>query len=135
MTILHFGFERPAYSTQRLIPMATKTVLIADDDRLILSSLQYALGQRGHKVLVAENGIRAIEHLETVPVDVVFLDVVMPQKEGLETLLELRRRFPSMPVYVMSGGGSRNKHDFLSVARKFGATGVLRKPITPADLI
>jgi CheY-like chemotaxis protein len=115
--------------------MTARTVLIADDDKLILSSFRYVLVQRGYNVLVAADGIQAIRQLEEARVDIVFLDILMPQKEGLETLLELRRRFPSTPVYVMSGGGTRSKHDFLAVAEKFGATGILRKPITPADLI
>jgi len=115
--------------------MTARTVLIADDDKLILSSFRYALAQRGYNVLVAADGIQAMRQLEETHVDIVFLDILMPQKEGLETLLELRRRFPGMPVHVMSGGGTKSKHDFLAVAQKFGATGILRKPITPADLV
>jgi len=116
--------------------MATaKTVLIADDDKLILSTFRYALTKRGYNVLLAENGAEAIAHLERGPVDIVFLDVIMPEKEGLETLLEIMRRFPSVPVHVMSGGGTRSKQDFLAVAQSFGATSVIRKPVTPPELV
>ena len=114
---------------------APKTVLIADDDRLILAELQYALSQRGYNVLIAENGTTAIGHLEQVRIDIVFLDVLMPEKDGLETLLEIKRRFPSVPVYVMSGGGTRSKQDFLTIAQKFGATGTIQKPATAANFI
>jgi DNA-binding NtrC family response regulator len=112
-----------------------KTVLLADDDKLVLASFRYAFDRKGYRVLLAENGNVALQHLESGPVDIVFLDILMPQKEGLETLLEMRQRFPAVPVYVMSGGGVRNTHDFLAVAEKFGATGILRKPVTPAVLI
>jgi DNA-binding NtrC family response regulator len=112
-----------------------KTVLIDDDDKLILASFRHALARQGYKVLLAEEGALAIAFLEQVPVDIVFLDILMPGKDGLETLLEIKKRFPAVPVHVMSGGGTRSKHDFLTVAQKFGATSVLRKPVTPTDLI
>jgi DNA-binding NtrC family response regulator len=112
-----------------------KTVLIADDDKLILSSFRYALAQRGYKILLAEDGAAAITFLEQVPVDIVFLDILMPGKDGLETLLEMKRRFPAVPVHVMSGGGTRSKQDFLTLAQKFGATSTIRKPVTASDLI
>jgi len=112
-----------------------KTVLIADDDKLILSSFRYVLARRGYNVLLAENGAAVIAHLKRTPVDILFLDVLMPSKDGLETLLEIRARLPALPVYVMSGGGTRGKHDFLAVAQKFGATGTIHKPVTPDELI
>jgi DNA-binding response OmpR family regulator len=112
-----------------------KTVLLTDDDKLVLATFKYAFDRKGYRVLLAENGDAALAYLENEPVDVVFLDVLMPQKEGLETLLEMRSRFPDVPVYVMSGGGGRGKHDFLSLAEKFGATGIIRKPVAPAVLI
>ena len=116
--------------------MATaKTVLVADDDKLILSTFRYALARQGYNVLLAENGAETIAHLERGSVDIVFLDIIMPEKEGLETLLEIKRRFPSVPVHVMSGGGTRSKQDFLTIAQQFGATSVIRKPVTPAELV
>jgi len=114
---------------------AAKTVLIADDDKLILSTFRYALAQHGYKILLAEDGAAAIAYLEQVPVDIVFLDILMPGKDGLETLLEIKRRFPTVPVHVMSGGGTRGKQDFLSLAAKFGATSTMHKPVKTADLV
>jgi DNA-binding response OmpR family regulator len=115
--------------------MAPKTVLIADDDKSTLSTLCFALVQRGFKVLLAEDGAAAIVHLEQVPVDIVFLDVMMPGQDGLETLLQIRGIAPSLPVHVMSGGGTRGKHDFLTVAKTFGATGTIEKPVRVAEVI
>jgi DNA-binding response OmpR family regulator len=112
-----------------------KVVLIADDDKLVLATYKYPFEQHGYRVLLAENGNGAIKHLEAGPVDVVLLDILMPDKEGLETLIEIRQRFANVPVLVMSGGGSRGKHDFLTVAQKFGATGVVKKPVTARELI
>lgn len=114
---------------------STKTVLVVDDDKLVLATYKFPFEERGYRVLLAKDGNVALQHLEAGPVDVVFLDVLMPDKEGIETLLEIKRRFADVAVFVMSGGGSRSKHDFLEVARKFGATGVIKKPVTARELI
>lgn len=108
------------------------TILLVDDDKLVLSTFCYALEQKGYRVLLAENGRHALTHLEQSTPHVMFLDIIMPEKEGLETLIEIKKRFPLVPVYVMSGGGGA---DFLYMARKFGATGTIQKPITPKALI
>jgi DNA-binding NtrC family response regulator len=112
-----------------------KTVLIVDDDKLVLAAYKYAFERADFQVVVAENGNRAMAALAKCPVDVMFLDILMPDKEGLETLLEIRQRYADLPVYVMSGGGLQAKQDFLSVAEKFGATGTIRKPVLAAELI
>jgi DNA-binding response OmpR family regulator len=112
-----------------------KTVLIIDDDKLVLAMYKFAFEDHGYRVLLADDGNAGLRALEAQTVDVVFLDILMPEKEGLETLLEIKQRFPEVAVFVMSGGGMRGKHDFLTVAKKFGATGVVRKPATPKELI
>ena len=114
---------------------APRTILIADDDKLILATFKYAFEAQGYEVVLAENGNTALWHLEQRPIDLVLLDILMPEKEGLETLLEARARFPSMPIFAMSGGGVGRKHDFLAVAKKFGATGTFKKPIDLKDLL
>jgi CheY-like chemotaxis protein len=114
---------------------AAKTILVVDDDKLVLATLKFGLEEHGYQVFVAENGIAALNLLEHQPIDLVVLDILMPEKDGLETLLEIRESFPSLPVYAMSAGTLRIKHDFLAVAKKFGAAGVIRKPVTPNQLI
>ena len=112
-----------------------KTVLIVDDDKLVLAMYKFAFEDHGYRVLLADDGNAALRTLESQQVDVVFLDILMPEKEGLETLLEIKQRFPDVAVFVMSGGGTRGRHDFLTVAKKFGATGIVKKPATPKELI
>ncbi len=112
-----------------------KTILVVDDDKLVLAMYKFAFEDHGYRVLVADDGNAALRTLEGQQVDVVFLDILMPEKEGLETLLEIKQRFPDVAVFVMSGGGMRGKHDFLTVAKKFGATGIVKKPATPKELI
>jgi DNA-binding NtrC family response regulator len=112
-----------------------RTVLVVDDDKLILATFKYAFEEHGYAVVLAENGNSALWHLERTSIDLVLLDIIMPEREGLETLLEMKARFPRTPVFVMSGGGAVRKHDFLAVAKKFGATGTFKKPIVPKELI
>jgi CheY-like chemotaxis protein len=112
-----------------------KTVLVVDDDKLVLAIYKFAFEDYGYRVLLADDGNAALRTLEGQQVDVVFLDILMPEKEGLETLLEIKQRLPDVAVFVMSGGGMRGKHDFLTVAKKFGATGIVKKPATPRELI
>ena len=112
-----------------------KTVLIADDDRQILALCKLAFERHGYRVLLAENGIGVLKHLASERVDAVLLDVVMPEKDGLETLVEIRQHDGNLPVFAMSGGGKWGKHDFLTVAKKFGATEVFQKPIMPEQII
>jgi CheY-like chemotaxis protein len=116
------------------MPVDSATILIADDDPLIRAVYKAALEQQGHSVLVAEDGARALAIVEHRKVDFVLLDILMPCKEGLETLIELKKGFPHLKVFVMSGGGSQKRADFLSVATKFGADAVLRKPFQPQAL-
>jgi len=104
------------------------TVVIADDDSLLRDTFRISLEARGYNVLLAEDGNHALKTVESNAVDAVLLDILMPRKEGLETLIELKQRFPALRVFAMSGGGLYGREDFLTVARKFGADAVLRKP-------
>jgi CheY-like chemotaxis protein len=112
----------------------TATIVIADDDPLVRSAYKAALERRGHEVLLAEDGVRALALVESQNVGIVLLDILMPRKEGLETLIELKRRFPEVAVFAMSSGANRGNADFLSIATKFGADGVLKKPFQPQAL-
>jgi DNA-binding response OmpR family regulator len=104
------------------------TVVVADDDSLLREAFRISLEARGYNVLLAEDGNHALKIVESTAVDAVLLDILMPRKEGLETLIELKQRFPGLAVFVMSGGGTHNRADFLTIAKKFGADAVLRKP-------
>ncbi len=111
------------------------TVLIADDDPLIRSVLKMALERSGYRTAVAHDGAQAVAAVEAGGVDIVLLDILMPRKEGLETLLDIKRRFPEIKVYAMSSSGKNSRADFLSVAAKFGADATLRKPFAPRVLL
>jgi len=115
--------------------VAASTILVVDDDPLIRGVAKTILEQHGHTVRMAADGEAGLAAVADAPADVVFLDILMPRKEGLETLRELKRRFPQVAVIVMSGSLMRDRNDFLSIATKFGADAVMRKPFAPDDLL
>lgn len=113
----------------------SRTILLVDDDALVRGTYEFAFKTAGYSVLVAGDGQKGLELLEGQIVDTAILDVFMPGQDGIETLLAIKRRFPSIKVIIMSGGGVRGHYDFLEAAMKLGADGIVRKPISPQKLI
>ena len=113
----------------------TYTILIVDDDAGVRTILTTIFTTAGFNVVVASNGVDAIKAMETSPCDVVITDIIMPDKEGVETIIELRRRWPDIRVIAISGGGRVDAGEFLELARRFGAHDTLRKPFKRADLL
>ena len=111
------------------------TVLVVDDDRIVRDFAKDVLERHGYLVQSAGDGESALTFLTSLPVDIVLIDIMMPRKEGLETIIELRQRYPKLTVFAMSSSGSRRGHDFLATAAKFGAHGVIQKPFTPEQLL
>lgn len=109
-----------------------KRVLVVDDDPSIRSSLQKMLTPR-YEVVLAENGAEATPLLQAAPVDLVILDLFMPQKDGLEVLIELRSHLPRVPVIAMSGGA--REMDLLPEAKLLGASRTIAKPFGAAEMV
>ena len=85
--------------------MTQTRILLVDDDDPLRSVLAQALKQQGYAVQEAANGKEALDWYDLQGADIVILDVVMPEKEGLETIVELKQR-PRIPgIIVISGGG------------------------------
>jgi CheY-like chemotaxis protein len=115
------------------VPMAR--VLVADDDEQFRSVMARMLELEGHEVLLAADGFEAGDLYRKHLPEVVVLDLYMPEKEGLETLLELRTHFPDIRIVVISGGGGPFKLDPLLTAKRMGAVATLTKPISRDDLV
>jgi len=111
-------------------------ILVVDDEDLVLDTISAFLKDVGHEVLLAENGDEAIRIIDNTPdIDVVITDVVMPSKDGIETILCLNKKHPSIKVIAISGGGQVASEEYLAMAKSIGATKVLKKPFTKKDLI
>lgn len=110
-------------------------ILLVDDDDGVRRMLRLTLERADHEVFEASNGREAMERHKEVRPDVIVIDLIMPEKEGLETIQDLRREGVQVPVIAMSGGGKIGADSYLSVARAFGADRVLSKPFRSAELL
>ncbi len=111
-------------------------VLVIDDSPTVREMVRTALEPAGHEVLQAADGRVGVEVQRVLSCDVVITDLIMPEKEGLETILELRREWPQIKIIAVSGGSAvLNKKDLLRAARSFGAVETISKPFTARQLI
>ena len=104
-------------------------IVIIDDEDPVRAMLRDVLEEEGYEVAEAADGWCGLQLLTTAPADLVITDILMPDKEGIETIREVRADHPNVPVIAMSGGGAVGNLDFLQLARDFGAAEVLQKPI------
>jgi CheY-like chemotaxis protein len=110
-------------------------VLVVDDEEVVRSLLHSVLEPAGHQVLDASDGAEALRVVRRESVDVVFCDLFMPGQDGMETIRDLRRDFPGVPVVAISGGGYGGRVDLLPVARLLGAAQALKKPFRPESVL
>jgi DNA-binding response OmpR family regulator len=110
-------------------------ILIIDDDPQILDILGQILEREGHQVVAALNGKEGLKLYRENPTDLIITDLIMPDKEGIETIMELRRDFPDVKIIAISGGGHNHADQYLSMALKFGVQRTFAKPVARAELL
>ena len=111
-------------------------VLVVEDDPHVRLLLRRLLEQAGHEVAEAGDGDEALSHYRQSLEDVVVMDLVLPCKEGLETIRCLKREFPEAKIIAISGGGrTRQPTSYLKLAEQFGAARSLPKPFGAAELL
>jgi CheY-like chemotaxis protein len=110
-------------------------LLVIDDDAGMRKLMVRTLSGSRHHVLEAENGQEGLRLIDEHKPDVVITDILMPKKEGIETIREVQERAPATKIIAVSGGGLSHNLMFLDVARAFGADAVLAKPFRPAELV
>jgi CheY-like chemotaxis protein len=111
-------------------------ILVADDDLQFATVTARTLGHRGHDVELVPHGGAALAFLDARPVDLLLLDVMMPEKDGFETLNELRARAVRPPIILMSGGSDRYSREYLlTVGRLMAVEAVLEKPFGAVALL
>jgi CheY-like chemotaxis protein len=103
-------------------------ILVIEDHQEVREVLVQALSSAGYSVLEAENGRDALRHLEDTGIDLVITDILMPEKDGLEVLMEIRARNRQVQVIAMSSGGHIGPRYFLDTARALGAARTFTKP-------
>jgi CheY-like chemotaxis protein len=110
-------------------------IIVIDDEESIRVLLQKILERVGHSVEVASNGNIGLEIQRKNPADLIITDLFMPEKEGLETIIELHRDFPEVKIVAMSGGDRKGNMDFLGLTENLGAHRTLKKPFTMNDVV
>ena len=114
---------------------APRHILVIDDDPMMRSSLRTVLEGKGYAVDTLPDGRRALATVEETQPDAVITDIVMPESEGIETIVAIRRVAPHLPIIAISGGGQILEAEFLGMALQLGATAALRKPFELAELL
>lgn len=108
-------------------------ILVIEDEDLIRRVLVTALTRAGHEVVEAPDGRAGLKIVRSQRLDLVITDVVMPEQDGLEVMMAMRREFPTTPLIAMSGA-PQNMPLYLGFAAKLGATSTLAKPFTIPEL-
>ena len=105
-------------------------ILIIEDDVPVRTVIRRMVEAEGHEVIEAQDGQTGVEAYRENPADLVITDIVMPKKEGLETIKELRKDYPDVRIIAISGGGKVQGKQYLELASKFGAMRTFEKPFT-----
>jgi len=105
-----------------------KTILIIDDDETIREYLHCILENEGFTVLEAENGTSGIEMITKNIVDIIISDLIMPEKEGIETIREIKNFRPECRIIAMSGAANRD--NYLLITKALGADAIIKKPFS-----
>jgi DNA-binding response OmpR family regulator len=110
-------------------------ILLIDDDEFFRGMVSTVLKEAGHKITEAGDGREGLRCHATGSFDLVITDLIMPGKEGIETILELRRRQAEIKIIAISGGGRESAEGYLEIALNVGADHVLAKPFRTEELL
>ncbi|NLF39654.1 response regulator [bacterium] len=110
-------------------------ILVVDDNPGIRKLLVTALRVAGYDVSEASDGSEALDRMRAQKADLVIADILMPSKDGVEMIKEVRSEHPEVPVIAISGGGIIAAATYLSWAEQIGADRIFEKPFSVADLL
>jgi DNA-binding NtrC family response regulator len=109
-------------------------ILVIDDDEMVREVIVTALTRAGYTVAQAANGREAAAQMKAEPAELVVTDILMPEQDGLETIMTLNRENGPVPIIAMTGMSSRSAL-YLEMARTFGALRILEKPFEMSELV
>ena len=115
--------------------MSKARILILDDEKDIRTLLRLMLEREGYEIAEAPNGREGMKIHMKDPADLVITDIIMPEQEGIETIIKLRRQSPETKIIAISGGGDIGPESYLSMAEKLGAHGTLMKPFSLEEVL
>lgn len=112
-----------------------RKILVIDDEQDICDLTKLLLERCGHEVVCETDSRSALRVLDTQMFDIVITDMLMPDRDGLEVMADVRRNHPAVRIIASSGGGRVSSNSYLQIARKSGAHALLPKPFTHKELI
>ena len=112
-----------------------RRIMVVDDDAGIRRSLHTLLSRAGHEVVQAVDGLDAIRLWRNQRADLVITDLHMPNKDGIQTILELLTHTPGVPIIAMSGGGQTKRLDLLGNVTLLGTVLTIEKPFTLSEMM
>lgn len=110
-------------------------ILIVDDSPADRSTLRNLLENQGYRVQEASDGKTAIRMLRATPADLVITEILLPEKDGIETITDLKRGFPDVKIIAVSGGGAISPQIYLKMAMELGAGRALKKPFDAHKMV
>ncbi|HWC58897.1 MAG TPA: response regulator [Verrucomicrobiae bacterium] len=110
-------------------------ICLIEDDKPLRTVLARFLIRNGYDVIQAEHGRKALQEMADKPADLVITDMIMPEMDGVETIVALRRDYPKVKIIAISGGGIRTADQYLQLAQMLGAHKAFSKPIVPQELL
>ena len=110
-------------------------ILVIEDENLLSDLLKKFLTRDGHQVLIANDGVEGIKSYYQFRPDLIITDIIMPEKDGIEVIVEVLKDNPELPIIAISGGRRAVTADFnLDSAEMLGVKGILQKPFTHEQL-
>ena len=110
-------------------------ILVIDDDVQVREMLTRSFQRAGYEVMAARDGNVALKLHSANPANLIITDIIMPEKEGLETIIEFRRRYQGVKIVAISGGGKIEADQYLDTAKALGAQKTFSKPFDLEELL
>ncbi|RKZ17352.1 response regulator [bacterium] len=111
------------------------SILIIEDDNEVREFLESVLTRAGYQTHTAANGREGVQVFRTGNFDLVITDIIMPEKDGIETIMDMKRERSDLRVLAISGGGRAEPDNYLESARLLGADATMKKPFTNQEII
>lgn len=110
-------------------------ILVVDDEAPVRNLLADVLEKEGYTVFTAATGVEASEIYNSNSIDLIITDLVMPEKGGIDLIMELKKQEPRVKVIAISGGGGiTGRFDYLPIAKLVGATEIIAKPFQVTEI-
>ena len=124
-----------SYDGNSVLEAIVPKILVMDDDLEIREMLTDVLHWEGYDVLGAADGRQGLKTFRSERPDLVITDILMPNVDGIEAIIQMKRERPDVKIIAMSGGGMSSEFNWLRCARKFGASDVITKPFRASALL